>query len=203
MLKDTPAVVFRMACIMSPYRSIMDYDHELLDTAKNKLKVYKNLLNSCAAFKQGLIKTSINSDILQTVSIKSREDIHEALCDDFDTPRVLKILDGLVSSTNAMFSTTSNFQASSDSALGAVASINNTVKWCLNLFGIDFDENTNKEETFDSIMNTLNTFRQNIRNIGLESKNKDILQHCDTVRDDLKKYNIMLTDHKNVSSWNR
>lgn len=203
LLTKSSAETFRMACIMSRYKNNMEYSDELLTTAKNTMKVYQNFIDSCSAFQRGLLKSSVNSDILMDNLEKSSQEIDHALCDDFNTPKVLRILNELISLTNSMFynSTAQTFKMNNE--VSSVILIQNLVRNTLNMFGINFENQSIQSENFEGIMNILNGFRQDIRNLGVANKNVEMLKMCDNVRDNLKNVGIVLKDHKNTTSWSK
>lgn len=200
MLKYTKVEVFRLACAMSHYKSSMEYSKELLETSQNVYQVYKNLTVSCNDYINGYLKADVNDDILLKVLGDSYNSIHNALCDDFDTPSVIKTLNELVSVTNSMLYTTSS--SSNRVGLSSVTAVSNYLLNVLSLFGVNFGESTTKgSEDFVDIMNVLNNFRQDVRLIGIENKDKDILKLCDNLREKLKENNIVVRDYGKTSSW--
>ncbi|KAG5885771.1 hypothetical protein JTB14_031207 [Gonioctena quinquepunctata] len=200
MLKNTSAEAFRMACIMSPYQGHMDYSAELLITAENVYKTYKNFIMSCDEFIGGYLKGTVNSDVLNTVLFESAPKVHEALCDNFDTPSVVKVLNELVSVTNSMLYSSAS-TSNSSAGLATVSAVKNYLVDVLRLFGISFDVKTTRSEDFSDIVDILNSFRQEMRTIGITGKNGDILTLCDNVRDSVKKHGIVIKDHGKNSSW--
>lgn len=202
MLKEIKAEIFRLACAMSHYKSGMEYSKELLDTSENVYQVYKNFLISCDDYKKGYLKATINSALLLNVLGDTCISVHNALCDDFDTPSVIKNLNGLVSVTNSMLHSTS----SSDNQIGlsSVTAVSNYLSSILTLFGVNFDEGTARDSgDFIDIMNILNNFRQDVRLVGIEKKDKEILTLCDNIREQLKGNNIIVRDYGKTSSWSR
>lgn len=202
LLKKTSAEIFRMACVMTTYKSNMEYEEELLTTAKNTMKMYHSFLQSCTDFRRGKLKSSINSDILMETLAFSHKEIHDALCDDFNTPKVLKILNELISVTNAMLysSSTQNVITNSDVSIVLVQKL---VQDTLETFGINFQNKSVQSEDFIEIMNILSEFRQDVRVFGLNDKNTELLKMCDNVRDRLNNVGIVLKDLKNTASWSK
>lgn len=202
MLKEVPSEVFRMACVMSTYRSKMEYSDELIETAKNNLKIFQNFMESCKAFQNGLLKSSVNKDVLLKKLEQSYEEIHNALCDDFNTPRVIKLLNELISTTNSMFySTSQNSEMCND--ISSVISVQKLVQDIIEIFGIRFNSKNEQSENFNNVMDILNEFRQNVRIIGISSKNTELLKMCDNVRDSLKQNGIEVKDYRSISSWSK
>lgn len=180
----------------------MEYGEELLVTAKNTMKMYHSFLESCKDFRQGKLNSSINSEILMEKLAISYKEIHAALCDDFNTPKVLKILNELISVTNAMLysSPTQSFAGHSDMSIVLVQKL---VQDTLKIFGINFEYKSGQSEDFTEIMNILSEFRQDIRLLSINDRNIELLKMCDNVRDRLKNVGIVLKDLKNTASWSK
>lgn len=203
LLTKSSAETFRMACVMSTYKNNMEYGEELLTVAKNTMKFYQDFIDSCSAFRKGLLKSSVNPDILLENFGKSRKEIHDALCDDFNTPKVLKILNELISLSNSMFYNSSSQNFKINNEVTSVILIQNLVQDTLNVFGIHFETKSTQPEDFVEVMTILNQFRRDIRNLGITSKNVEMLKICDNVRDSLKSIGIVLKDHKSNTSWSK
>ncbi|KAJ8920392.1 hypothetical protein NQ315_005258 [Exocentrus adspersus] len=201
MLKDTKAEVFRLACAMTHYRSYMEYSKELIETAQNVYKVYKSLIDSCDDYRKGYLKANINNDVLLKILCESYNNVHKALCDDFDTPSVISTLNQLVSVTNSMLHTTSSSDHHQN-GLSSVTAVSNFVSSTLSLFGVYYNDTaSSSSEDFIKVMNVLNNFRQEVRLIGIQNKDKDVLKICDNVREKLKDSGITVKDYGKLSSW--
>ncbi|KAJ8961991.1 hypothetical protein NQ314_005773 [Rhamnusium bicolor] len=202
MLKSTSPGVFRLACVMSHYRSNMEYSKEFIETAENLFKVYKNFINSCDDYKKGYLKATVNSDVLKKLLSDSFHNVHNAVSDDFDTPSVIQILNELVSATNLILHSTPT--SDSENGISSIIAVSNFVSNILSTFGINFnDKATSNSEDFIEIMNILNSFRQEIRLIGIAIKDQNILGVCDHLREKLKEFGIVVKDHGKLSSWSR
>ncbi|KAL1506165.1 hypothetical protein ABEB36_005577 [Hypothenemus hampei] len=203
MLKQTKTDVFRMACVKSRYSSAMEYSPDLLQTSSNTLDLYKNLFRSILDVKKGLIKPSLNNQVINELLTKSTIEIHEAFCDDFNTPQVLKCLDSVASTVNSIIYSSATSSTSKDIYL--LLALNNLVSDTLNLFGIDLSDLSDsvKNEDFSEFMDILVGFRQDVRQIGLTNKDKNLLSLCDRLRDDLKKTGLIVKDYGKISSWNK
>lgn len=201
MLKETTPETFRMACIMSTYKSNMEYGVELLTTAKNTYKLYQNFIDSCIAFRKGLLKSTINQEILMKHFEEAFKEINIALCDDFNTPKVLKILNELIAVTNSMLYSTEHVKENSN--ISSIILIQNLVQETLNIFGINFDTKSVQSQDFIDLMNVFNDFRLHVRTLGLNQKHSDILKLCDDARNNLREIGIVVKDFKNTSYWNK
>lgn len=198
--------VFRMSCLISHYRTGMEFSSEVMKTAENYLKKVKSFVNVCESYVNGFLPSaSINELELIDLLSKSNVDVIEALKDDFNTAKAFKIILDLISVTNKMIGTpdvTNHYLNNS----GVVIAVSNFVREQMSVFGVDINDETNVDkssESIDDVMNVLNEFRQNVRNYALENKDKSLLRFCDSVRKELKERKIDLQDFGKVSSWHK
>ncbi|XP_056641171.1 probable cysteine--tRNA ligase, mitochondrial [Diorhabda sublineata] len=199
MLQKTLADVFRMSCIMSRYEHNMEYSEKLMSTAKNNYDYFKNFINSCNEFKDGFLKATINEDIIKQLINRSKNNIHNALCDNFDTPSVIKVLNELASTTNSMlYSSTSS---SGKNGVVSVLSVRNFVTNILEMFGLNLNNSIRVSNDSSNIIDILSEFRKEVRTIGLANKNENLLKLCDNVRSKAKDCGVTFKDHGKVSSW--
>ncbi|CAG9856584.1 unnamed protein product [Phyllotreta striolata] len=199
MLKTHDPHDFRMACVLSRYQNNMEYSDELMSTAKNTLKTFKNCVATCDEFKNGYISSTVDANVLNEHLDKSARNIHDALCDDFDTPSVIKILNELVSVTNSMLYTTAS--AGNTNGLGSVLAVRNFIDNILGIFGLNVLPEADASKDFSEIVDVLNEFRQAVRCLGIDDKNKNILQLCDNVRDKAKTCGVLFKDRGKLSTW--
>lgn len=202
--QNTSSDAFRMACAMSHYRANMEFSSEVINTAESYIKKIKTFLNECENYVNGLSRrANINENELLEIISESNKNITEALKDDFNTAKVIKIIIDLITATNKMLASPIDDLNINNS--GIIIVISHFVRDQLNVFGFDLDDKrtTTSEENVDNILDLLNVFRQNVRNYGLEKKNKEILKLCDDVRTALKEQKIVIQDFGKVSSWNR
>lgn len=200
LLENTTPEVFRMACLMSHYRAPMEFSDDYMKTASNVLKNYKNFINNCQSYLNGYLKADVDNDVINKLVVESVNNIHSALIDDFNTPRVVNTLNELISAVNSVLHTTRT--DSCDSKSVAVIGTLNFVTTTLNLFGIYLSKKQSVgENNFEEVMNLLNEFRQDVRQLGISNKDKNVLTLCDKVRDNLKDLGITIKDHGKLSSW--
>nr|CAH7714668.1 unnamed protein product [Callosobruchus chinensis] len=200
MLQETTAEAFRMACVLSNYRSNMEFSRALLKTADNVYGVCKNFITTCDNFKRQYLKATVNQDSLLAALDKCAANVHSALQNDFDTPLAMKHISELMSVTNSMLHTTASSEHD-NSDISSVLAVKNFVTSILSTFGVEFKSEAKSNEDSSEIVNILNEFRQNVRITGIEKKDKQILHLCDDVRDNLKKHGIIIRDHGKESSW--
>jgi cysteinyl-tRNA synthetase len=201
LLETTTPQVFRMACLMSHYRSSMEFSFEFMSTASNVLKNYINFIDNCNSYLNGHLKSNVNSDVVNDLLVNSVSRIHDALQDDFNTPVVIKILNEITSKVNSILHPSETGSSKSVSILA----VSNFVTQTLHMFGINVDKKRVSDgvsnRNFEEVMNILNDFRKDVRQLGIFNKDQEILKLCDNVRNDLKKCGITVKDHGKLSSW--
>ncbi|EEZ98366.2 probable cysteine--tRNA ligase, mitochondrial [Tribolium castaneum] len=200
MLEDTTAPAFRMACLMSHYRSRMEYSNEFVITASKVLQNYINFVDNCQNYLNGYLKADVDNDTVSKLVVESANKIHSALIDDFNTSEVISTINELISAVNSILHSSRTDLCDTKSV--AVIAASNLVSSTLNMFGI----NVNKKQSsvcdnYVEVMNILNDFRQSIRQLGISNKDKNVLELCDKVRDNLKSIGITIKDHGKMSSW--
>lgn len=204
LLQHTKPEVFRIACAKSHYSSPMEFSVELLEPSENCLKSYTNLIGSIAEIKKGIIKPTLNNDVLKVLLSKSVTEIDVALCDDFNTPKVFKTLDSIVSSVNQMIHSSATSSNNTPTELYYVLALGNLMEDVLNLFGVSLKTSaTQNQDDATEFIELLVKFRQDVRIISLNQKNQDLLTLCDDLRDNLRKCGLTLKDRGKVSSWSR
>lgn len=198
--------VFRLSCLLSHYRNSTDYNDDLLENAENVLNTYKSFFNQCNAFISIGIKLNVDEVTLFNTLTSVMQDIDVAIRDDFDTSVVMKKLSYLMNVTNKMLNNASTVISTDSKQLthiGIVISISNYVKKILNVFGINLSRII-REQTVDNstdYVNMLVEVREKLRSIGLNNKDKNLLDLCDGIRDDLTKLGVNVKDHGKRSSW--
>jgi cysteinyl-tRNA synthetase len=201
LLETTTPQVFRMACLMSHYRSSMEFSFQFMSTASNVLKNYINFIDNCNSYLNGHLKSNVNSDVVNDLLVNSVSRIHDALQDDFNTPVVIKILNEITSKVNSILHPSETGSSKSVSILA----VSNFVTQTLHMFGINVDKKRVSDgvsnRNFEEVMNILNDFRKDVRQLGIFNKDQEILKLCDNVRNDLKKCGITVKDHGKLSSW--
>lgn len=201
LLEKTSSSVFRFACVMSHYRSHMEYSEQLLTTAENVLNKFKYLICDIDAFMKGQLRGCINPDILNAQVDETCSTIYNSFADDFDTPSAITALNKLTVVTNQMLhSTASSSQGIFNSypLLAIIGVITNT----LGNLGINIqDAVLPKNREFADIMNILNEFRQSVRLQGIKNKDQELLKLCDNVRRDIKMCGITIQDYGKQSLW--
>ncbi|CAO1368016.1 unnamed protein product [Diamesa tonsa] len=199
---------FRVACLLSHYRSSIEFGPELLTAADAVLKKFNSFVNDSNAFICGLKQNVVIDEEIVIEKFKScKLEVKESLQDDFNTTRAIGSMIDLISAVSKMLNNThgssNGFQTGSDKAL--VQGVVNYVQDMLKTFGVggseqpDPIEDTNYENLVNSVINMRNELRLQAR----DTKNKDLFKVCDSIRNSMKQNQIEIKDHGNLSSWNK
>lgn len=190
----------------------MEYSTELMETAKNTLNKFKTFKSDCLAYLKGKkIGSNLNaSTILQNLNY-AKSNINSCIKDDFDTSRCISILLDQISGISRCINTNNanSLENETSSCLDAIAGVNNYVDYVLQSFGFTFVEtkdsqslNNNEHLDINILLEDILNTRQNIRERAVKSKNKELFQICDDLRNCLKQHGIEIRDHSQGSSWN-
>jgi cysteinyl-tRNA synthetase len=176
LLKSYNSNDFRFFCLLSPYRNGNNFSIKKIQYYSFDVKIFysdkefssdkmiksKSLTNSFSSFIKycqayinqeiDLPKLELNEAQVFDRLEKTKNKIHEALCDDFNTCLVVEELDELKSFLNRHFqnsldSSTTNQTIDSSSInrhYGCVMGVSNYIESVLNMFGIHFKSENNQ-----------------------------------------------------------
>lgn len=198
MLDMTSSDAVRLACAMSHYRSRMEYSDELLKNAERNLQKYRNFVNNCDIYiLQNLIFNADNK--LEKLLLNSIEETDNALRNDFDTPEVINVLNRIIGQTNPIFGA----EASDFAQISTVIGLRNFFTEILqSVFNVSVTESTTgtRDSLSSDILDVLNNFRHQVRLIGVNTMNEDILRCCDETRSKLDGLGIKIKDLKTITN---
>ncbi|XP_021942686.1 probable cysteine--tRNA ligase, mitochondrial isoform X2 [Zootermopsis nevadensis] len=226
-LESFSANQFRIFCLMSPYRSSIEYTDTAMKNAVAITKKIESFLIDSDAYIHGYTALGdVNEPyLLKTVSeVKTR--ILGALADDFDTATAMSAIIELVGVTNKMLHEKPQHDMKCARNPVAIAAVMSFVQQSLEKFGSNFskkresgmqtkDCDVNLGRILDSVVHFRNQVRQNALNPPGEDinattdnvkngavKNTVLLNACDSLRDDLLSSGIHVKDHGKMSTWN-
>ncbi|XP_069695114.1 probable cysteine--tRNA ligase, mitochondrial isoform X2 [Periplaneta americana] len=227
-LKSFSCNQFRIFCLLSPYRSSMEYSDTAMENAVAITKKIESFLTDCEAYindytTQGVIDESY---LLQSLA-EAKTKLTEALSDDFDTATAMTAILHLIRIGNKMLHQKSQHVSEHVRSPVAVAAVASFVRQSLEKFGAKFsskkeiavqklDHGPQLEKILDSVVQFRNQVRHNALNspntdvstqndseqkLG-SKKNTSLLQACDSLRNDLLSAGIHIKDHGKMSTWN-
>lgn len=216
LLKRYSADEFRMTCLLSSYRSSVEFSDDTMTNANAILRKFLTFFDDCNAYTNGIKpRVEYNTNDLYKKIEQTTLDIDEALKDDFNTTKSVEALLDLTSHTSKIInnSDSSNKNADSSSSIkatdnpAAIIAAYNFVSSNLKTFGLlsHVERSLALEESninFENVVNNIISIRNNIRMNAIESKNKEMFKLCDVIRDSLKASGIEVKDHGKNTSWN-
>ncbi|ELU08927.1 hypothetical protein CAPTEDRAFT_159831 [Capitella teleta] len=225
---------FRLFCMMVPYRTPIEYGPPQMSKAKA-------IVNNWIHF-NATVKSYIKGDftcapldesyLLQSLT-EAKENVDLAFRDDFDTPKAVDIVDGLVNKVNLELSKKRNLEMDVGSrSSGTLAMISSFLNRFTEILGIDEQTNTagmnasTFQRKYTSMVDQVVDFRCQVRRYAMnpnesetdsgavkklskEDKKKQqqlmrpLFKHCDDLREKLKDQGIEVKDIEDKSAWNR
>ncbi|XP_059831538.1 cysteine--tRNA ligase, cytoplasmic isoform X2 [Hypanus sabinus] len=206
----------RLAFLMHSWKDTLDYSSNTMESAVQ----YEKFLNEFFLNVKDILRTP--TDItgrfekweekevaLNERFFEKKADVHRALCDNIDTRTVMEDLRALVSQCNTYIAVKkSNKELPNRMLLRTIATY---LSEMLKIFGaIEGEEGLgfpvggdakifNLESTVLPYLKVLSDFRENVRQIAREKKVIEVLQLCDTVRDDtLPELGVRFEDHEGL-----
>ncbi|KAG4305561.1 hypothetical protein PORY_001117 [Pneumocystis oryctolagi] len=200
----------------------MDFKEDfMIDIKKIETLLYNFFVNINALImekrihlKQNELTASVFSDLekrLHEDLYKAQDALHDALCDNFNTPAALDVITDLISETNKYIS-----QVQTNINIFIIINIAKWISSILEVFGLkdnsfnviehsnpsEFTTDNQNKEIIIPYLKVLSSFRDEIRNLSIISKSKsntelskDILRLCDRLRDfDLIDLGVQLED---------
>lgn len=228
-LQSYSAVEFRLFCLLSKYRSSVDYSDSSMLEARASLETVSAFINSAQAYMKGQLHTlPIQEALLWEKLEQTKQTVLTALADDFDTPKAMSAVLNLVYHANCQLQPISECtgEARSPAVVGALLSY---ILDIFDVFGIDHFKSSESHsvenvESLETILDLLTQFRSEVRAFALtrqecSSSNSDssssgksskpglhperipLLKVCDTFRDDLTALGVVIKDRGGSSTW--
>lgn len=208
LLKYTPDE-FRFLCMLTRYRTGMEFGPDTMKIATSVLNKFTSFIDDTRAYINGIKPTTDFSghDLLK-LKCETEEKCLDYFKDDFNTPKVVEALLHLVAKTSQAINNT-NVSTSTITAsnITIIQDIQNFIRNYLVNLGFQLERTkysrNHQNTTIDSekIIDFIVDIRKKIREQAIEQKNKVLFELCDTIRDQLKKDNVLIKDHGKNSSW--
>lgn len=207
LLNEHSSDKFRVACLLSHYRSSIEFGPELLTAADAVLRKVNSFKDDVRIFISGLkVSGAIDQEKLTKLLEVCQREVHESLCDDFNTSRSVGSVLGLMSNVRKlMVDAEKEQQTSMGSDKMILQGIANFIDKTFATFGVgesktqDSSDNLQLEGFVNSIVNVRNQIRLKAK----AEKSKELFKVCDSLRDACKENQIEIKDHGNLSSWNK
>uniref|UniRef100_A0A803TM06 Cysteine--tRNA ligase, cytoplasmic n=1 Tax=Anolis carolinensis TaxID=28377 RepID=A0A803TM06_ANOCA len=215
-LKKHTARQLRLAFLMHSWKDTLDYSCNTMESAIQYEKFMnefflnvKDILRAPADVTGQFEKWEKQEIELNKSFYEKKVAVHEALCDNIDTRTVLEEMRSLVSQCNSYMAAKKAARQMPNRMLLENTSIYLTQMF--KIFGaIESDEaigfpvggnggNLNLESTVMPYLQILSEFREGVRQIAREKKVFEVLQLCDSLRDDvLPEHGVRFEDHEGL-----
>uniref|UniRef100_A0A182NSY3 cysteine--tRNA ligase n=1 Tax=Anopheles dirus TaxID=7168 RepID=A0A182NSY3_9DIPT len=213
LLQEHSADEFRMLCLLSHYRSVIEYGPETMATAWNVLRKFTSFFSDVKAHVDGLKPAAYDAtstDNLLSKLTATRTSVKQFLSNDFNTTNSVLALGELASNVQRLINSGEQARSSliGASNVGAVLAVSEYIRAELTSYGL---ESLNRhaseassggvDQSFEQLIDAIVSTRTEIRSRAMASKNAELFQVCDLLRDRLKESNVELKDHGKTSSW--
>ncbi|XP_053659806.1 cysteine--tRNA ligase, mitochondrial [Anopheles marshallii] len=217
LLKDYSADEFRMLCLLSHYRNVIEYGPEAMVTARNVLQKFKSFFSDSKAYVDGLKPATYDAastDSLLAKLSETRSSVVQFLNNDFNTANPVLALGELASSVQRLIN--SPQQSASHSSLigstnvGAVLAATEYIREELLSYGLEsmgkqstqyIQSTSETEQSLEKLIETIVSTRSEIRLQAVATKDAQLFKVCDLLRDRMSVANVELKDHGKTSSW--
>ncbi|XP_074048137.1 putative cysteine--tRNA ligase, mitochondrial isoform X2 [Macrotis lagotis] len=186
-LKKFSPDVFRMFCMLSNYRSAIDYSDDNMHEAKHHLLGIASFVDDANAYMKGqLMCDPIREDLLWERLTSTKVAIKAAFADDFDTPRAVDAIMDLIHHGNRQLKAVTK-EANSPRSPAVYGAIVSYIESFLDTVGISlsgrqFTSENRSSATLHSVVDELVQFRSKVRQFSLAAP-----EDTGTVTPDLSK----------------
>nr|XP_033804954.1 probable cysteine--tRNA ligase, mitochondrial isoform X2 [Geotrypetes seraphini]XP_033804955.1 probable cysteine--tRNA ligase, mitochondrial isoform X2 [Geotrypetes seraphini]XP_033804957.1 probable cysteine--tRNA ligase, mitochondrial isoform X2 [Geotrypetes seraphini]XP_033804958.1 probable cysteine--tRNA ligase, mitochondrial isoform X2 [Geotrypetes seraphini]XP_033804961.1 probable cysteine--tRNA ligase, mitochondrial isoform X2 [Geotrypetes seraphini] len=181
-LKSFSSDQFRMFCLLSKYRSAVEYSDGSMNEAQHILQIIFSFINTANAYIKGqLICSAINEHMLWERLAHTRVSMKAAFADDFDTPRAVDAIMDLIHHGNTQLKAVTKEEIKSPRSPVVFGSIVSFIQQFLHVVGISHEDtqNASAEEssaTLYSVLDELVSFRTKVRNYALATQELSVAE---------------------------
>ncbi|KAF4118715.1 probable cysteine--tRNA ligase, mitochondrial isoform X1 [Onychostoma macrolepis] len=223
-LKSYTANEFRLFCLLTRYRSAIDYSDASMNEARSTLSTISAFCHNVQAYMQGHLQCQpIEEGILWERLSATQSSIRKALADDFDTPKAVDAIMSLIHHGNCQLQPATKVDGPrSPAVFGAMLSY---VREIMGVFGVDL---LDRKEVHDSsgvlnnVVEELVHFRIKVRKFALSVEDQapqdpqtgseiqkrhpqpdrvPLLKACDALRNNLAPLGVYIKDRGTNSTW--
>ncbi|KAJ3584641.1 hypothetical protein NHX12_015136 [Muraenolepis orangiensis] len=223
-LQSYSADEFRMFCLLTKYRSAIDFSDSSMSEARSILSTVVTFENGAQAYMRGqLLCHAAEEALLWEKLAETKARVVEALADDFDTPRAVHAIMNLVYHGNCQLQpvTEGDGSARSPAVFGAMLSY---IRDVFGLLGVDLVDRqeavSDSSANLETLVEQLCEFRSQVRTFALAPQEAPgapggsapskprmhpdrgpLLQACDALRKDLAPMGVLIKDRGVTSTW--
>ncbi|KAM6893955.1 cysteine--tRNA ligase, mitochondrial [Xenentodon cancila] len=219
-LQSHSANEFRMFCLLTKYRSAIDYSDSSMSEARTSLETIRTFTGAAQAYMKGQLQCSpVQEHSLWERLAETKSSVLKALADDFDTPRAVGALMNLVYHGNCQLQpvSVSDGAVRSPAVFGALVTY---IREILDVLGVDLLQTKeagalSSAEGLEAVVEQLTRFRSEVRAFALTRQEEPgspkkpgpcpdrapLLKACDTLRNDLAPLGVLIKDRGASSTW--
>ncbi|XP_073318590.1 probable cysteine--tRNA ligase, mitochondrial [Pagrus major] len=221
-LQSYSANEFRMFCLLAKYRSAIDYSDSSMSEAQTSLGTISTFIHDAQAYMKGQLQCSaVQEAFLWERLVETKSSVVKALAEDFDTPRAISALMNMIYHGNCQLQPVSKSDGAARSP-AVFAAMTSYIRDVLDVFGIDLLHSKEADAvshggSLEGVVDQLTRFRSEVRAFALArrdaptsgSTNKPglyqeripLLKACDTLRDGLAPFGVLIKDRGATSTW--
>uniref|UniRef100_A0A674ETE9 cysteine--tRNA ligase n=1 Tax=Salmo trutta TaxID=8032 RepID=A0A674ETE9_SALTR len=218
---------FRMFCLLTKYRSAIDYSDASLNEARSSLATITAFTHDAQAYMRGQLQCqAVQEGALWERLAETKANVVRALADDFDTPRVVNAIMSLVSHGNrhlqGLLVLYGEWFTVTCCAFPAVFGAFLTyIREVFEVLGVDLldrkPHSVDSSGTLENVVEQLARFRSDVRAFALSvedmpgepahasprphSEKLPLLKACDTLRKDLASIGVHIRVSVCVGQW--
>ncbi|XP_004084647.1 probable cysteine--tRNA ligase, mitochondrial [Oryzias latipes] len=221
-LQSHSASEFRMFCLLTKYRSAIDYGAGSMAEARASLETIRTFMEAAEAYMKGHLRCSpVQEAFLWERLLEAKSGVLKALADDFDTPRAVGTLMNMIYHGNCQLQpvAVADEAARSPAVFGAMVTF---IREMLEVFGVDLVQDkeadvSSRSGSLQAVVEQLTRFRSEVREFalarqdglssgssgkpGLYPDRAPLLKACDTLRNDLAPLGVLIKDRGSTSTW--
>nr|XP_046238247.1 cysteine--tRNA ligase, mitochondrial [Scatophagus argus] len=221
-LKSYSASEFRMFCLLTKYRSGIDYSDSSMLAARASLGTISTFIHDAQTYMKGQLQCSpVQDAFLWERLAETKHRVVEALADDFNTPQAISAVMNLVYHGNCQLQPLSKPDRAARSP-AVFAAMVTYIRDVLDTFGIELLQTKEGGAlshcgTLEGVVEQLTRFRSEVRAFalsrhdgpttgspskpGLYPERIPLLKACDTLRNDLAPLGVVIKDRGATSTW--
>ncbi|XP_056314842.1 probable cysteine--tRNA ligase, mitochondrial isoform X3 [Danio aesculapii] len=217
---------FRLFCLLTKYRSAIDYSDASMNEAQSTLSTISAFFHNARAYMQGHMHCQpIEEGLLWERLSNTQTSVHKMLADDFDTPKAMDAIMSLIYLGNCQLQPATKVDGPrSPAVFGAMLSY---VMEMMSVFGVDLLDKTEVQDSsgvLNNVVEELVHFRSEVRKFALsvedqapqesQTGNKNqkrhqqpdrlhlpLLKACDALRNNLAPLGVHIKDRGTNSTW--
>ncbi|KAE8278702.1 Cysteine--tRNA ligase, mitochondrial [Larimichthys crocea] len=215
-LQSYSANEFRMFCLLTKYRSAIDYSDSSMLEARTSLGTISAFIHDAQAYMRGQLQCSpVQEALLWERLAETKSGVVKALADDFDTPRAISAVMNLVYHGNCQLHPVVKCDGAARSP-AVFAAMVSYIRDVLDVFGINMHskeaDEVSSRGSLEGVVEQLTRFRSEVRAFALTRQDgptkralyperMPLLKACDALRNDLAPLGVLIKDRGSTSTW--